>query len=74
MRAALHARHQPVLGNRHEARIENAQLRRARQRAGHQQPEMLGERDRSDQLPAQVAPAHDDQVGIGRADGARSML
>ena len=61
MRLACDARHQAVLGDRHQRGIEHAALRRARQLARDQQPGVIGESDRADQLRAQVAAAHDDR-------------
>jgi hypothetical protein len=70
----LHARHQPMLGDRHQAGVEHACLGLARRRAGYQQPEVLRERELAHEVAAQIVPAHHDRLGIGRADRAGALL
>ena len=64
----LHARHEAVLGDGHQGRIEHRAGRRIRHAAGEQQEKIVREANLPDQLAGQVAPAHDDAFGIRGAD------
>ena len=61
-------RHHPVLGDRHEQRIEEEALLLRRLAAGQQKMEVLGEADVPDQLVRQIAAAYLDTIRISLAD------
>jgi len=71
----LHARHEPVLGDRHQHRVGEEALLVGRHRAGDEEVEIVGEAHLSDQVAAKVEAAHGDRIGVRRRDrGERLVL
>ena len=68
------ARHQPVLGDRHEQQVEEEALVVGRLAPGEEQVEVVGEAQPAHQVAAEVAAAHFDPVGVGLADVADGLV
>jgi hypothetical protein len=62
-----------VLGDGHERGVEHAPLGRIGKLPGDQQPDVIGEADRADQLAAQVAATHHDRFRVGRGNRRRTL-
>ena len=73
MRAACTLGTKPVFGDGNQRGVQNAPLGDGGQRAGEQQPEVLGKVDPADQLARQITSPDEDRFFIGGADG-RTVL